>query len=53
MTIFSDNQSHISLARNHTFHARNKHVETQHYFVREKIESGDIYLIFAGLKTCL
>jgi transposase InsO family protein len=48
MTIYSDNQSCISLSRNPTFHARTKHVEIQHHFVREKIESGDINLVFCG-----
>ena len=48
MTIFNDNQSCISLSRNPTFHARTKHVEIQHHFVREKIENGNIYLVFRG-----
>lgn len=48
MTIFSDNQSCISLSRNPTFHARTKHVKIQHHFVREKIENGEIDLVFCG-----
>ena len=48
MTIFSDNQSCISLSRNPTFHARTKHVEIHHHFVREKIEEGKIDLVFCG-----
>ena len=48
MTIFSDNQSCISLSRNPTFHARTKHVEIQHHFVRKKIENGEIDLVFRG-----
>ena len=46
MTIFSDNQSCISLLRNPTFHARTKHVEIHHHFVRKKIEEGKINLVF-------
>src|SRR4051794_2352259 len=46
LAIFSDNQSCISLSRNPTFHARTKCVEIQHHFVCEKIESGDISLVF-------
>ena len=48
MNIFSDNQSCISLSRNPTFHARTKHVEIQHHFVREKTENGKIDLVFCG-----
>ena len=48
MSIFSDNQSCISLSRNPTFHARTKHVEIQHHFVHDKIENGDIDLVFRG-----
>ena len=48
LTIFSDNQSYISLSRNPTFHTRTKHVEIQHHFVHEKIESGNINLVFCG-----
>jgi hypothetical protein len=32
-----DNQSSIKLANNPVYHARSKHIETQHHFVREKI----------------
>jgi hypothetical protein len=48
MTIYSDNQSCISLSKNPTFHARTKHVEIHHHFVREKIEEGKIDLVFCG-----
>ena len=35
-------------SRNPTFHARTKHVEIQHHFVHDKIENGDIDLVFRG-----
>jgi predicted membrane protein len=41
-----DNQSVIKLAHNPIYHARSKHIELQHHFVREKIESKEIGLIF-------
>ena len=53
MTIFSNNQSCISLSRNPTFHAQTKHVEIHHHFVREKIEKGKIVLVFSELRTWL
>ena len=48
MTIYSDNQSCISLSKNPTFHARTKHVEIHHHFVRKKIEEDKIDLVFCG-----
>jgi hypothetical protein len=43
-----DNQSAIKLAHNPIYHARSKHIELQHHFVREKIESKEINLIFCN-----
>ena len=39
-----DNQSAIALARNPEFHARTKHIEVRHHYVREKIEDGVVDL---------
>ncbi|KAK3003520.1 hypothetical protein RJ639_018195 [Escallonia herrerae] len=36
--IHCDNESAIKLAENPVFHARTKHIEVQHHFVREKME---------------
>lgn len=38
--IYGDNQGAISLAKNPQFHARTKHIDIQHHFVREKQEEG-------------
>jgi len=46
-TIMCDNQGCIALARNPTHHSRTKHIDIQHHFIREKLESGEI-----GLKYC-
>jgi hypothetical protein len=43
-----DNQSAIKLTHNPIYHARSKHIELQHHFVREKIESNEIGLIFCN-----
>lgn len=43
-TIYEDNESSISLARNPVQHARTKHIDIQYHFTREKIESKDIRL---------
>jgi hypothetical protein len=38
--IYCDNQGAIALAKNPQFHARIKHIDIQHYFVREKVNEG-------------
>ena len=43
-----DNQSSIKLAHNPIYHARSKHIELQHHFVREKIESKEIELTYCS-----
>ena len=43
-----DNQSSIKLAHNPIYHARTKHIEIQHHFVREKIQSKEIDLIYCN-----
>jgi len=46
-TIMYDNQGCIALAKNPTHYSRTKHIDIQHHFIREKLESGEI-----GLKYC-
>ena len=41
-----DNHSSIKLAHNLVYHARSKHIELQHHFVRENIESKEIELTY-------
>ena len=43
-----DNQISIRLAHNPVYHARSKHIELQHHFVREKIESTEIELTYCS-----
>jgi hypothetical protein len=45
--IMCDNQGYIALAKNPTHHSRTKHIDIQHHFIREKLESEEI-----GLKYC-
>jgi hypothetical protein len=42
--IYCDNQGAIALAKNPQFHARTKHIDIQHHFVREKINEGAVQL---------
>jgi transposase InsO family protein len=45
ISIYGDNQGSISLSKNSVYHARTKHIDIQHHFIREKTESGEIKLI--------
>jgi transposase InsO family protein len=44
ITIFSDSQGSIALAKNPEFHARTKHIEIKHHFIRERVQDGIIRL---------
>jgi len=43
-----DNQSTIKLGKNPVCHARSKHIDTQYHFVREKVQSQEIALIYCN-----
>lgn len=45
-TIFCDNQSTIKLAKNSVYHARSKHIEVHHHFVRDLIERQEVEFQF-------
>ncbi|KAF7831672.1 Copia protein [Senna tora] len=40
-----DNQSAIRLAENPLFHARTKHVEVHHHFLREKVLEEEVRMV--------
>ena len=42
--LFSDNQSAIALAKNPVSHARAKHIDIRHHFVREAIQDKVIWV---------
>ena len=44
--IYGDNQGAIAMAKNPQFHARSKHIEIQHHFVREKVAEGKVDMKF-------
>jgi hypothetical protein len=41
-TIWEDNQGAIALAQNAGYHARTKHVDVRHHFIRENVERGTV-----------
>ena len=44
VVIFNDNQGAQKLAKNPIFHARTKHIDIRHHFVREALEYGLVQL---------
>ena len=45
-TIYEDNQGAIELAKNAKFHNRTKHIDICHHFVRERVLSNEIRVIY-------
>ena len=46
--LFSDNQAAIAFAHDNQFHARAKHIDIRHHFVRERIEADDISVTYCA-----
>jgi hypothetical protein len=49
-TIRVDNTGCIELAKNPTHHARTKHIDIKHHFIRECIDKGEIKLEYCSTK---
>ena len=45
-TLYEDNQSCIAFAKNPIHHVCTKHIDIQHHFVREKVESKEVELAY-------
>jgi hypothetical protein len=41
-----DNEGAMALAKNPTYHAKTKHIDVQYHFIREKVENGDVRLVY-------
>jgi DNA anti-recombination protein RmuC len=46
MVIHYDNTSAINISKNLVQHSRTKHVDIQHYFIRDLVESREVALTF-------
>jgi hypothetical protein len=42
--IYCDDQSCVKLSKNLVFHDRLKHIEIKHYFLRDKVQRGEVVL---------
>ena len=47
LKIFNDNNGARKLAENPVFHARTKHIDVRHHFVREVLNSGILKIEYA------
>jgi hypothetical protein len=43
-TIYCDNQNCIRLSEHPVFHERSKHIEIKYYFIRDKVQKGEVKL---------
>jgi hypothetical protein len=51
--IWEDNQGAIALAQNSGYHARTKHVDIRHRFIRENVERGTVTVEYIDTKNQL
>ena len=49
MVIYCDNLSNIELAKNLVFHTRTKNIEVHYHFVRERVLSGEVELVYVPM----
>lgn len=52
-TIWEDNQVAIALVQNACYHARTKHEDILHHFIRENVERGTITIKYIDTKNLL
>ena len=49
VVIYCDNQGAMALAKNPQFHARIKHIDIQHHYVREQVTAGNVALEYVPI----
>lgn len=53
ITLFCDNQSAIKLSGNSAYHARSKHIDVRHHYVRDKVASGDVLVKYISTNSMI
>lgn len=48
LTIYCDNRSSIRLAENTVYHARSKHIDIRHHFVRDVLKNKQFSLSYTA-----
>jgi hypothetical protein len=44
--IYCDDQSYVKLSKNPVFYDRSKHIEIKHYILRDKVQKGEVVLLY-------
>jgi hypothetical protein len=44
----TDSKGSMDLAKNPEHHARTKHIDIRHHFIREKVADGTVRMMFVG-----
>ena len=53
IVIFEDNQGAIELAKNPKYHNRTKHIDICHHFIRERVMSNEIKVMYCNTKCMI
>ena len=53
LRLYRDNKAAISIAQNPIQHDRTKHVEVDRHFIKEKIEEGQVRLVYTPTRLQL
>jgi hypothetical protein len=51
--LLCDNTYAISIAKNPVFHKKMRHIERRHYFLRDRVEKGDIEMRYIDIERQL
>lgn len=44
INIYCDNKSAINLSANNSYHARTKHIDVRHHFVRQRVNNKEVFI---------
>ena len=49
IVIYCDNQSCVKISENHMFHDRSKHIEIKYYYIRDRVQKGEVKLQYISI----